>query len=172
MLQIIINRLPRLHIVFSTLLINFSGFPIMETLTTLHLCNIPQLQAIGKNSLNGLQQLKELHICDNINLKSIDPAALTRREDGAENEIWPPISHLDLHNNKLTYLDRHLIVKWEGLSGLDLRENLWSCDCENQWMFDTLMPIYVGINLTQAKELMYESILPVKFNVLYNILLF
>lgn len=125
----------------------------MESLATLHLSNIPQLQYIGPGSLNGLQQLKELHISDNINLKEIDGAALTRREEGAENEIWPPISKVDLHNNKLSTLDRHLIVKWEGLTDLDLRGNQFSCDCSNQWIFDVLMPIYVGINLTQAKEL-------------------
>lgn len=112
------------------------------------------MQYIGKNALNGLTQLKELHISNNVNLKEIDGYALTRREDGAENEIWPPISKLDIRNNKLSYLDRHFIVKWEGLTDLDLTENPWSCDCENQWMLDVLLPAYVGINLTEAKELM------------------
>lgn len=125
----------------------------MQSLTTLYLRYSPQLQYIGKGSLSGLQQLKELYINNNINLREINAYSLTRREEGAENEIWPPISKLDLHNNKLSSLERHLIVKWEGLTVLSLKDNPWSCDCENQWLFDVLMPIYVNVNLTEAKEL-------------------
>lgn len=124
----------------------------MTTLTTLHLCHMSKLESIGKGSLSGLQQLKELHVGDNVNLKEMDPGALTRREEGAENEIWPPIGKLYLRNNKLAYLDRHLIVKWEGLSDLDLTDNPWACECENQWMVDVLMPVYMQINSTEAGE--------------------
>lgn len=124
----------------------------MPTLTALHLCNT-RLQQIGKGSLRGLTQLKELHVCRNPNLREISGYALSRREEGAENEIWPPIAKLDVSDNRLSYLDGHLIVKWEGLSDLKLGGNPWSCDCENDWMLEVLMPVYVRINLTEAKEL-------------------
>lgn len=126
---------------------------MIPSLTTLYLCHIPQLVSIGGGALAGLEQLRELHASDNINLREIDPYALTRREDGAENEIWPPISVLELRNDKLAYLDRHLIVKWEGLDRLDLGDNPWSCDCDNQWLVDVLMPTYVAINETEAERL-------------------
>lgn len=62
-----------------------------------------------------------------------------------------------MQNNKLTSLDRHLILKWDGLIEMDLRENPWTCECENQWLVDELMPAYIKINETMAKEMTYVN---------------
>lgn len=52
---------------------------------------MPKLSLIGKGALSGLEGLEELHISNNINLKDIHSAALTRKEEGAENDVWPPL---------------------------------------------------------------------------------
>lgn len=44
-------------------------------------------------------------------------------------------------NNKLSTIDQQLILRWEDIEEIDIRYNLWKCDCENQWMIDTLMPL-------------------------------
>lgn len=48
-----------------------------------------------------------------------------------------------------------MILKWDGLIEMDLRENPWTCECENQWLIDELMPAYLKINETMAKEMTY-----------------
>ncbi|KAF2888270.1 hypothetical protein ILUMI_17902 [Ignelater luminosus] len=128
-----------------------SGFPSISTLKVLHMCNMLELQLIGEKSMNGLTSLEEVHICNNNLLQEIDAGAFTREE--FETEIWPPIKKLHLRDNKLTNLDRHLILHWENLNDLDLRFNPWTCECENEWMVDVLMPIYLNINETLAKTL-------------------
>lgn len=44
----------------------------------------------------------------------------------------------------------HFLAKWEGLNDLDVSDNPWTCECENQWMIDELMPIYLTINRDRA----------------------
>lgn len=52
---------------------------------------MPQLAYIGNGSLSGLHNLEELHIANNIELTEIHNSALSRRENGEENEVWPPL---------------------------------------------------------------------------------
>ncbi|KAB0791581.1 hypothetical protein PPYR_03381 [Photinus pyralis] len=128
-----------------------SAFPNISTLKVLHLCYNIELESIGARALSNLEHLVELHICNNIKLSHIDPAALSRVE--VETELWPPLKKLYLEDNKLASLDSHLVLHWDHLDQLDLRYNPWTCECENQWIVDTLMPIYVKINETIAKEM-------------------
>lgn len=114
---------------------------------------MPKLRYVGNGSLSGLHNLEELHMANNIELMEIHESALSRRENGEENEIWPPLKKVHLQNNKLTSLDYHLILKWEALSELDIRDNPWTCDCENQWLVDDLMPAYIKINDSIAKTI-------------------
>lgn len=46
-----------------------------------------------------------------------------------------------MSNNKLSTIDQQLILRWEDIQEIDLRYNPWKCDCRNQWMIDTLMPL-------------------------------
>lgn len=130
-----------------------SAFPNISTLKVLYLCYNIELEEIGAKALSSLENLVELHICNNIKLNHIDPAALSRVEGDSESEVWPPLKKLYLEDNKLASLDLHLVLHWDHLKELDLRYNPWTCECENQWIVDTLMPIYVKINETLAKEM-------------------
>ncbi|KAK4878390.1 hypothetical protein RN001_010896 [Aquatica leii] len=132
-----------------------NGFKNISTLKTLYFCNMFDLECIGARSISSLEQLSEIHICNNIKLSHIDPAAFSRVE--AETEIWPPIKKLNLINNQLTSIDFHLLIHWNNLKELDLRYNPWTCECENQWMVETLMPIYLQINEDIAKQIKCEA---------------
>jgi hypothetical protein len=46
-----------------------------------------------------------------------------------------------------------VILNWKDLSDLDLTDNPWTCECENQWMIDELMPIYLQLDEIKAKAL-------------------
>lgn len=59
-----------------------------------------------------------------------------------------------LQNNKLTYIEYDLVLKWDSLTELDIRDNPWTCECENQWLVDQLMPAYIKINESIASEVM------------------
>lgn len=63
------------------------------------------------------------------------------------------ILQLYLQNNRLTSIDMHLLLNWKALTHLDLTENPWTCECENQWMVDELIPIYLTIDEDKAKAL-------------------
>lgn len=117
---------------------------------------MPELEVIDKRSLSGLKSLTELHAFNNVKLHTIHSAALTSIDE--ENEFWPPISKLMLNNNQLTHLERHFLVDWDRLREMDLRGNPWTCECENQWFLELLMPVYLHCNETEAKELKYSRV--------------
>lgn len=135
-------------------------FPTITTLKVLHMCDMIELENIEAKSMNGLENLEELHICNNIRLAKIDPGALTRID--VETEIWPPLKKIFIQNNELTNIDLHLVLHWEHLTDIDLRYNPWTCECENQWIIEDLLPIILKINETRAKEIRCEAPLEMK----------
>lgn len=48
--------------------------------------------------------------------------------------MWPPLKRLDLSDNALRYLPQLLISRWDWLEKLDLTNNKWSCDCNNEYL--------------------------------------
>ncbi|KAJ8971417.1 hypothetical protein NQ317_018152 [Molorchus minor] len=129
-----------------------NGFPEMPTVKVLHLCRNQKLTYVKKHSLSGLLNLEELYLCDNIDLVEIDPLALAMVRNHSGGTIWPPIKKLQIGNNKLAYLDSDIIARWDGLSMLDIRGNPWTCECENQWLVEDLIPIYLKIDEGMARE--------------------
>jgi len=130
-----------------------NGFPNITTLKSLHMRNMNELHNISEGALSKLENLEELYLYDNSKLCHLDTSALTAKRNGAEYETWPPIKKLFLQNNKLASIDMHLLLNWKGLTNLDLTNNPWTCECENQWMIDELMPIYLQIDEFKAKSL-------------------
>nr|CAH7729694.1 unnamed protein product [Callosobruchus chinensis] len=65
------------------------------------------------------------------------------------------LSNLKLYlgNNKLSYLESDLLARWDNLLHLDINDNPWTCECENQWLIEELMPIYIKINPENAKKI-------------------
>ncbi|XP_060534097.1 leucine-rich repeat-containing protein 70-like [Cylas formicarius] len=129
-----------------------NGFPLMNTLKILHLCRMADLERIEGESMAGLINLEELHMSDNIRLNHIDQFALAQINKVTGGTIWPPIKTLHLANNKLAYLDSDVIARWDALTGLDLRSNPWTCECENQWLIEDLMPVYLKIDKISAMQ--------------------
>jgi hypothetical protein len=133
---------------------------IMPKLEVLSISYISQLETIGEGSLSGLISkcilvrlrtqrqflyfilgLKELYANNNPHLGFVHPSALSSMStDNSSREIWPSMRILYLHNNNITTLDSHLIGRWDEMEVVDIRQNPFSCDCENQWIIDTLLP--------------------------------
>uniref|UniRef100_A0A1B6C1M7 LRRCT domain-containing protein n=1 Tax=Clastoptera arizonana TaxID=38151 RepID=A0A1B6C1M7_9HEMI len=114
-------------------------FPRLDHLEVLHLSWMPNLVSIESRSLSSLKNLKELNCSHNLLLHSIDGTALTSANE--EGEIWPPIIKLFLNNNKLGYLDSQLLMQWERVMYLNIQNNPWICDCNNQWLVSDLIPL-------------------------------
>lgn len=52
----------------------------------------------------------------------------------SEGEMWPPLKKLDISDNAIRYLSAMLVGRWDKLEELDLMNNEWSCDCNNQFL--------------------------------------
>ncbi|XP_015181798.1 PREDICTED: leucine-rich repeat neuronal protein 1-like [Polistes dominula] len=126
-----------------------NGFPEMKNLKELNMCCMPNLIEIGNGSFGKLSSLEILHIQNCPLLKHIDGNALTKREHGMT--VWPPLKILDLSDNALRYLPSQLVESWDKLKELDLMNNEWSCDCDNQYLIGTLLPKH-------GKRLMGEEV--------------
>lgn len=126
-----------------------NAFPRMLRLKELSLCSMHNLTKIGARAFSELRNLESLHIqCCHL-LENIDENAIARvGEFSAE---WPPLKKLHLRDNALHYLPAGLVGKWDDLVELDLRDNRWSCDCDNQYLVESLLP---GL----GKTLMGESV--------------
>ncbi|CAG9861117.1 unnamed protein product [Phyllotreta striolata] len=146
-----------------------NGFPDLPSLKVLHLCRNEHLHHIDKYALSGLTNLSDLRICDNIDLSSIHELALPKPSNVSGGAVWPPIKKLYIGNNKLAYLESELVARWDSLSELDIRENPLTCECENQWLVEDLMPIYLKINEEMAKEVRCAAPIEMKAYTLYDI---
>ncbi|CAH0392554.1 unnamed protein product [Bemisia tabaci] len=134
------------------------SFPALPKLEVLHISWMPLLKKIEKGGLNGLPALQELHCSHNDRLVEIDKAALSTPTIGEEqSETWPPLKKLILDNNRLRYLDQEFLDQWDKLDVIDLRGNDWSCDCENQWIVTSLIPIMRKANLDTAMDIICQE---------------
>lgn len=134
-------------------------FPSLTSLHTLHLSWMPKLTYIKQNALSNLTSLQEVHLCHNPQLTMIDGTAFSQPAIGEEEgEIWPPITKLYLSHNKLGYLDSHLLTHWDKLEALELQNNPWICDCENQWIVSDLVPTMVKNKLPLTGIVCHEPV--------------
>ncbi|KAJ1527653.1 hypothetical protein ONE63_007615 [Megalurothrips usitatus] len=123
------------------LFVNLTSIPPMANLTTLVISHSPNLTAVGKGAFARLPSLSELYLHSNHRLSSLHPLALAEDpKPPAETHEYPPIKTLHLHDDALGYLESTLVGRWDQVTSLRLDGNPWSCDCENQWMIDTLLP--------------------------------
>lgn len=119
-----------------------NAMPPMAKLEKLNMTFMGSLHVIGKGSMGGLESLKELQLSHNHHLTFIHPSAFTFPEkDNPEREQWPLIKKLHLNNNNLSSLDVHTFIRWKEMDEIHLNDNPWLCDCELQWVTDTLITI-------------------------------
>ncbi|XP_074041949.1 CD180 antigen isoform X2 [Leptinotarsa decemlineata] len=144
-----------------------NGFPEIPSLKTLHLCRNQHLSVIGQHSLSKLTGLEELRLSYNIDLSSIHPKALARSLNGGA--VWPPIKKFYIEYNKIAYLDSDILSRWDTLSGLDIRENPWTCECENRWLIEDLLEYYLKIDEEGAKKVMCAAPIEMKSFSFYNL---
>ncbi|OAD57813.1 Leucine-rich repeat neuronal protein 2 [Eufriesea mexicana] len=126
------------------------SFPTMPKLKELSLCCMPYLTMVGSGAFAGLTSLESLRIENCPKLESIDDYALTTVAN-SEGPEWPPLKKLDLSNNALRYLPQQFVARWDWLEELNLMNNKWSCDCNNQYLIGMLLPKY-------GKKLMGEEV--------------
>ncbi|XP_031827427.1 podocan-like protein 1 [Nomia melanderi] len=128
------------------------AFPNMSKLKELSLCCMPHLTVIGKGGFSGLASLEHLRIQSCPKLETIDEYAFASETKESEQPDWPPLKKLDLSDNALRYLPVHLVgASWDTLEELDLMNNKWSCDCNNQYLIGTLLP-------KEGKRLMGDNV--------------
>ncbi|XP_050299695.1 toll-like receptor 9 isoform X2 [Anthonomus grandis grandis] len=130
-----------------------NGFPLLPSLKVLYMCHLTNVERIEKEALGGLPNLEELYISDNIKLNYIDGFSLALIDKENDGTIRPFIKKLHLRNNKIAFLEGDFLARWDALIELDLGMNPWTCECENQWMVDDLMPIYLKIEKEKASLL-------------------
>lgn len=117
-------------------------FPAIKTLEYLSMSYMTPLKVIGRGAFSKLEGLTEVHICNNPELSHLHGEAFSRpNADSPERLEWPRVKQLYLHNNNLTMLDSQLLARWDDMEVIDIRVNPWLCDCDNQWMVETLLPI-------------------------------
>ncbi|KAJ8929458.1 hypothetical protein NQ314_017838 [Rhamnusium bicolor] len=108
-------------------ILDLSGNPIKEIPATLKQAHslkslyLNNTDFVNLTAENGLKNLEELYMCDNIDLVNIDPMALASVSNNSGGAVWPPIKKLHIGNNKLAYLDSDIIARWDALSELDIR---------------------------------------------------
>ncbi|KAL0281115.1 UNVERIFIED_CONTAM: hypothetical protein PYX00_002211 [Menopon gallinae] len=117
-------------------------FPDMPTLKVLQMSHMSELKRIENYSMHGLKGLDTLLCRDNEKLEFISEFAFASHENDTSR---PNITRLDLNDNALRYLNR-TFVNIEHLKVANLLGNIWSCDCENQWMLTELIPHLLKMN--------------------------
>ncbi|KAK9297190.1 hypothetical protein QLX08_009053 [Tetragonisca angustula] len=117
-------------------------FPAMPKLKLLSLCCMPYLTTVGPQAFSGLTSLESLTIENCPKLEAIDDYALANLKNDSEGPVWPPLKKLDLSDNALRYLPQLFVARWDWLEELDLMNNKWSCDCNNQYLISRLLPKY------------------------------
>ncbi|XP_020292276.1 leucine-rich repeat neuronal protein 2-like isoform X2 [Pseudomyrmex gracilis] len=114
-----------------------NGFPNLTLLKELSLCYMANLTEIGNGGLSALIGLENLYMHHCEKLVKIDDYAMSLKVTGA---LWPPLKKLDLTSNSLQYLPMLLVGRWDKLEELHLTHNNWSCDCNNQYLIDHVLP--------------------------------
>lgn len=126
-----------------------SPLPAMKNLTKLVISHCPDLTEVPKGAFANLPALQHLFLHDNHRLSNINASALVEPpEPPAETHVYPPITTLHLQDNALGYLESSLVARWDKVRDIRLDGNPWVCDCENQWMIQTLLPTMERINIT------------------------
>lgn len=102
-------------------------FSLMPSLQLL-LLNSNSLTTIKDDAFSGLPHLEYLFIEGN-KIETITKNALRGLRD---------VTHLSLANNNMKFLPRDLFFDLNSLLELDLRGNVFQCDCENKWLMTWL----------------------------------
>ncbi|XP_058832061.1 leucine-rich repeat-containing protein 70-like [Topomyia yanbarensis] len=117
-------------------------FPSLKFLEYLSLSYITPLKIIGRGAFSKLEALNEIHICNNPEFTYFHSDAFVREDpDDPARKDWPRVKKLYLHNNNLSSLDSQMLARWDDMEVVDIRVNPWNCECHNQWIVETLLPL-------------------------------
>lgn len=145
---------------------------------------MPKLLEIGEGAFQELSALQHFECQHNLHLHSIHKNAFVQPgADAKEHGVWPPIRSVSsepslslyraitsnnnifaicrvffqllLNNNNLSVIDQALIGRWDAVEKIDIRFNPFRCDCDTQWLVDTLIP---QINGTKDSTGLHEIV--------------
>ncbi|XP_046662575.1 leucine-rich repeat neuronal protein 1-like isoform X2 [Homalodisca vitripennis] len=131
-------------------IVNISKFPNLPYLEVLSMSWMPDLVEIGPEAMNDLVSLQEFYCSHNPKLEKINATAFSKSAVSSPGgQTWPPIKKITLNNNNLGFLDFELLGHWDRLDTVDIQNNPWVCECHNQWLVSTLVPMMEKLNSTQ-----------------------
>ncbi|XP_043463231.1 leucine-rich repeat neuronal protein 1-like [Leptopilina heterotoma] len=113
-----------------------NAFPELQELEELNLRNMSLLTKIGDGAFTNLKNLQILRIQNCSHLKTLDEYALVSNNS----KVTTPLKKLLISDNALQYLPEHFVARWDRLEELDLMNNQWSCDCDNQYLIANIIP--------------------------------
>ncbi|RZC36938.1 LRR 8 domain containing protein, partial [Asbolus verrucosus] len=126
----------------------------LSSLKIFHMSHAKRLRFMTNKALMQFPNLEEIYITNNPELYVLGKFTFCSYGRHPRNNFkCPPIKKLHLQNNKLETISDSLVQNWSQLTDLDLTNNPWSCDCENQWLVDELMPLYLHLDEEKAKSL-------------------
>ncbi|XP_015123013.1 carboxypeptidase N subunit 2 [Diachasma alloeum] len=115
-----------------------NSFPHLPHLKDLRLRSMPELTAVRAGAFSTLESLEYLYLDDCRKLSTINEDALVKHTNHVA--IWPPLKGLDISDNALEYIPATLLGRWDKLEQLDLSNNQWGCNCDNQFLVGNLLP--------------------------------
>ncbi|GLH03032.1 Leucine-rich repeat neuronal protein 2, partial [Gryllus bimaculatus] len=98
-----------------------------------------KLVRVGGRSLETLTGLRSLVLADSPSLAEIEPHAFIG--DISSPSKFPALEKLILRGNSLRTLHPIFLPSIDNLVEVDLRDNLWQCDCNLKWIITNLEPI-------------------------------
>lgn len=118
-----------------------NSMPAMVKLEKLNMTYMGSLKVIGRGSMSGLENLKELRLSHNHHLSYIHPSAFTFPEKDNPNILeFPLIEKLFLNNNNLSSLDASMLATYDRMTEVHIHDNPWQCDCDLLWVVTRLIP--------------------------------
>uniref|UniRef100_A0A915K7J1 Ig-like domain-containing protein n=1 Tax=Romanomermis culicivorax TaxID=13658 RepID=A0A915K7J1_ROMCU len=109
-------------------------FCSLYSLRDLTLSNMQRLRLVEKGAFNDLPGLLLVDLHDNPYLSYLDPESFIKIEQ---------LSHLHLHNNNLTVLERDTVDSLPALQEISFYGNPLLCDCNSRWLNKLLTDVTV-----------------------------
>jgi hypothetical protein len=139
--------------------LNYESFRGLTNLRSLSISHNSNLKIIEEQTFSPLKSLVSLSLHHNRKLDKISNAAFYEiyEKEGVSGE-WP-VKEIQLNDNALTHIDQAL-AEWENVHFIDIQNNPFRCDCNAQWLIQTLVHQIAQTHPQNARDLVCTSPAP------------